>query len=34
MCRIFKENGLNITVKCNLGINNFLDIIFDVKSGT
>ena len=34
MCKIFKENGLNITVECNLAITNFLDITFDLKSGT
>ena len=34
MCKIFKENGLNITVECNLAITDFLDVTFDVKSGT
>ena len=34
MCKIFKENGLNITVECNLAITDFLDITFDLKSGT
>ena len=34
MCKIFKENGLNITVECNLAITNFLDVTFDLKSGT
>ena len=34
MCRIFKENGLNITVECNLAITDFLDVTFDLKSGT
>ena len=34
MCKIFKENHLNITVECNLTITNFLDVTFDLKSGT
>ena len=34
MCKIFKENGLNITVECNLAITDLLDLIFDLKSGT
>ena len=34
MCKIFKENGLNITVECNLAITDFLDVTFDLKSGT
>ena len=34
MCKIFKENGLNITVERNLAITNFLDVIFNLKSGT
>ena len=34
MCKIFKENRLNITVECNLAITNFLDVTFDLKSGT
>ena len=34
MCKIFKENRLNITVECNLTITDFLDVIFDLKSGT
>ena len=34
MCKIFKENGLNITVECNSAITNFLDVTFDLKSGT
>ena len=29
---MFKENGLNISVECNLAITNFLDITFDLKS--
>ena len=33
MCKIFKENFLNITVECNLAITNFLDVTFDLKSG-
>ena len=32
MCKIFKENGLYISVECNLAITNFLDITFDLKS--
>ena len=34
MCKIFKENGLNITVEYNLAITDFLDVTFDLKSGT
>ena len=34
MCKIFKENHLNITVECNLTITDFLDVTFDLKSGT
>ena len=34
MCKIFKENRLNITVECNLAITDFLDVTFDLKSGT
>ena len=34
MCKIFKENGLNITVSYSLHITNFLDVTFDLKSGT
>ena len=34
MCKIFKENRLNITVECNLVITDFLDVTFDLKSGT
>ena len=34
MCKIFKENGLNITVEFNLAITEFLDTTFDLKSGT
>ena len=34
MCEIFKENRLNITVECNLAITDFLDVTFDLKSGT
>ena len=32
--KIFKENKLNITVECNLAITYFLDVTFDLKSGT
>ena len=31
---IFKSNGLNITVECNLIVTDFLDVTFDLKSGT
>ena len=31
---MFKENGLNITVECNLAITDFLHVTFDLKSGT
>ena len=34
MCKIFKEIRLNITVECNLTITDFLDVTFDLKSGT
>ena len=34
MCKIFKENGLNITVECNLAITDFLNVTFNLKSGT
>ena len=35
ICKIFKENGLNITVACNLAVTDFLDVtITDLKSGT
>ena len=34
MCKIFKENRLNITVECNLAITDFLDVTFNLKSGT
>ena len=34
ICKIFTENGLNITVECNLVITDFLDVTFDLKSGT
>ena len=32
--KIFKSNGLSITVECNLIITGFLDINFDLKSAT
>ena len=34
MCKIFKENALDITVSYSLHITNFLDVTFDLKSGT
>ena len=34
ICKIIKENSLNITVECYLTITDFLDVIFDLKSGT
>ena len=34
MCKIFKENGLNITVASKLAIIDFLDVTFDLRSGT
>ena len=34
MCKILKENGLNIMVKCNLAITDFRDDSFYLKSGT
>ena len=33
MCKIFKENGLNITVESNLATTDFLDVTFDLKFG-
>ena len=32
--KIFKSNGSNITVECNLIVTDFLDVTFDLKSGT
>ena len=32
--KIFKSNGLSITVECNLIVTDFLDVIFDLKSAT
>ena len=29
MCKISKENRLNITVECNLGTTGFLDVTFE-----
>ena len=34
MCNKFKENGLNITVECNLAITDILNSTFNLKSGT
>ena len=34
MRKIFKENGLNISVACNLATNESLDVTFDLKSCT
>ena len=34
MCKILKENHLNIIVECNLAITDFLNVTFDLKSGT
>ena len=34
MCKIFKENRLNITVECDLAITDFLNVTFYLKSGT
>ena len=34
MSKIFKENGLNIPVECNLVITDILDVLFDLKSAT
>ena len=33
MCKIFKGNGLNIIVECNLAITDFLYVTFHLKSG-
>ena len=27
MCEVFKENGLNITVECNLALTDFSDVL-------
>ena len=32
--KIFKSNGLRITVECNLIVTDFLDVTFDLKSAT
>ena len=32
--KIFKSNGLSITVECNLIVTNFLVATFDLKSAT
>ena len=32
--KIFKYNGLSITVECNLIVTDFLDVTFDLKSAT
>ena len=32
--KIFKSNGLSITVECNLIVTDFLDVTFDLKSAT
>ena len=34
MCKIFKENGLDISAECNLIIIHFLEVPFDLKSST
>ena len=34
MCKIFKQNRLNIALDCKLAITDFLDVTFDLKSGT
>ena len=33
-CKIFKENGLNVTEECNLAIIDFLDVTFGLKPGS
>ena len=33
LCKIFKKLGLNITVKWNLQIANFLDVTFNLRTG-
>ena len=32
--KVFKSNGLSITVECNLIVTDFLDVTFDLKSAT
>ena len=32
--KIFKSNGLRITVECNLIVTDILDVTFDLKSAT
>ena len=33
MCRIFKDNGLNITIDANKKVADFLDITLDLRTG-
>ena len=33
MCRIFKDNGLNITIDANKKVVDFLDITLDLRTG-
>ena len=32
-CKIFKDNGLNITIETNLHITEYLDVTFNLKTG-
>ena len=34
MCKIFRDNGLEITIEANKKVINFLDITMDLNSGT
>ena len=34
VCNIFKENRLKITVEYKLAVTDFLDVTFDLRSGT
>ena len=33
ICKIFKDNGLNITTETNLHITEYLDVTFNLKTG-
>ena len=33
ICKIFKDNGLNITIETNLHITEYLDVTFNLKTG-
>ena len=33
LCKIFKDNGLSITIQANLKVVNFLDVTLDLNTG-